>query len=364
VKIFVSSVVGGLEQFRDAASKAAAVLGHEVKRSEDFPASAETPQQACLAGVRWADAVLLILGERYGEVQPSGISATHEEYREAKARCPVLAFVQREVDRDAPEEAFVEEVRAWAGGALTGSFTSSDELTGVVTKALHNLEISRQAGPVDEGEMLERAGTFIPDRHGLLGAALCLVTTGGPRQQVLRPSEVGDPTLERDLHQGALLGEHAIFDTTEGVTPRIDSSAIELEQPRASLVIDALGTIRVIQPANDPSSSGLPVLIEEEVRDRLTRAVRLTAWALDRVDPVRRLSHVAPTVALLSAAYLGWRTKEEHARSPNSVQMPMNVGDRVVVELTPPVRPRAALTHEARELVDDFLALLRTIYLG
>jgi hypothetical protein len=79
---------------------------------------------------------------------------------------------------------------------------------------------------------------------------------------------------------------------------------------------------------------------------------------------VRRLSHVAPTVALLSAAYLGWRTRAEHAESPNSVQMPMNVGDRVVVGLTPAVRPRPALTYEGREMIEDFVALLRRAYRG
>lgn len=101
------------------------------------------------------------------------------------------------------------------------------------------------------------------------------------------------------------------------------------------------------------------MLIEEDVADRLARSLRLTAWILDRIDAVRRLSHVAPTVALVSAAYLGWRTRNEHAASPNSVQMPMNVGDRVVVGLTPAVRPRAALTYEVPEMVADLIALLR-----
>src|SRR5690349_5931214 len=97
MKIFVSSVIRGFEQYRDAAARAAKTLGHEVKRAEDFAASPATPQQACLAGVRWADAVILLLGSRYGERQPSGIAPTHEEYREARERCPVLIFVERGV---------------------------------------------------------------------------------------------------------------------------------------------------------------------------------------------------------------------------------------------------------------------------
>lgn len=53
--------------------------------------------------------MLLILDADYRAVQPvSGISATHEEYREARGRRPVLAFVQEGVERDAQQAAFVQ----------------------------------------------------------------------------------------------------------------------------------------------------------------------------------------------------------------------------------------------------------------
>jgi hypothetical protein len=364
MKVFISSPIHGLEPFRDAAARAASALRYEVKRSEDFGAAADTPQQACLAGVRWADAVVLLLGPRYGERQPSGLSATHEEYREAKSRCPVVALVQRDVEREASQQEFIDEVRGWAGGALTGDFSTAEELKDAVTRALHELELTQQAGPVDEGEMAERARALIPDRHGLQGAALCVATAGGPRQQVLRPAELEDQALQRDLHREVLLGDQAVFDSTQGVSPRIEGQAILLQQPRASLLVDSLGSVGLVQPASDPGTPGLPALIEEDVADRVARSLRLTAWILDRIDPVRRLSHVVPVVALLSAAYMGWRTRSEHAASPNSMQMPMNVGDRVLVGLAPAARPRASLTFEVQELTEDLVALLRRAYKG
>jgi Domain of unknown function (DUF4062) len=94
MKVFVSSVIRGFEPFREAAVEAVRVLGHEPVRAEDFGASPDSPQQACLAGVRASDAVVLLLGARYGARQASGRSATHEEYLEARERCPVLVFVQ------------------------------------------------------------------------------------------------------------------------------------------------------------------------------------------------------------------------------------------------------------------------------
>jgi len=51
------------------------------------------PQPTRLDGVRQSSAVVLILGGNYG-AKPSGLSATHEEYREARAvGHQVFAFI-------------------------------------------------------------------------------------------------------------------------------------------------------------------------------------------------------------------------------------------------------------------------------
>ncbi len=84
--MFVSSLMR--EPFgplREAACSAITLLGCEPARAEDYAASATSPRVACLAGVRASDAVVLILGSEYGSAsQESGLSATHEEYREAR----------------------------------------------------------------------------------------------------------------------------------------------------------------------------------------------------------------------------------------------------------------------------------------
>jgi hypothetical protein len=363
VKVFVSSLVRGLEPYRDAVDGAAKLLGHDVKRSEDFAASPDTPQRACLAGVRWSDVVVLLLGPRYGDRQPSGMSATHEEYREARQeQRDVLAFLQRDAELEPDQQAFVDEVRGWEGGVLTGGFATSEELEAAVTRALHDLELARQTAPLDESEVSARAVDLVPDRRDSHGGSLCIAVAGGPRRQVIRPAELEDPELQRDLHREVLLGEHAAFDTTEGVRTRIDGSAFRVEQDHASLLVDALGSVCLVRSALDREASGLPVIIEEDLSNRIAHGLRLAGWILDRIDHPRRLTHVAPAVALLSASYLGWQTRAEHVSSPNTVQMPMNVGDRVVVTLTPAVHPRASLTHTVGELTEDFVALLRQAY--
>src|SRR6266403_1353579 len=104
MKVLISSVIRGLEDCRDAAGRAARALRHEVKRAEDFAASTTTPQQACLAGVRWADVVILLLGSRYGDRQASGLAPTHEEYREARDRGQVLVFIQQNANFDSEQQ--------------------------------------------------------------------------------------------------------------------------------------------------------------------------------------------------------------------------------------------------------------------
>ncbi len=113
MKIFVSSLITAMEAIRTAARSAITILGHEPVMAEDFGALPHTPQIACLDGVRQSGAVVLILGSRYGAIQPDGLSATHEEYREARSRGPVLAFVEEGVTHEPKQAAFISEVQAW-----------------------------------------------------------------------------------------------------------------------------------------------------------------------------------------------------------------------------------------------------------
>ena len=75
----------------------------------------------------------------------------------------------------------------------------------------------------------------------------------------------------------------------------------------------------------------------------------------DRIDPIRRISDVVPVVNLSGA--LGWRTRAEHERSPNSLTMRMSQ-EPATVSLTPARRHRAALSQDAQAVAEDLAALL------
>jgi hypothetical protein len=264
------------------------------------------------------------------------------------------------VEREDRQEVLVGEVREWSAGVYTAGFSSTEQLRDSVTRALHELELSRRAGPVDEEEMLGRASELVPEHRGALTPALTVIVAGGPRQEILRPSELEDPDLLRELQREALLGDVPVLSPAVGTRTAVTGNRLVLEQDNASVLIDQLGTVRVIQPARrreDGRGTELPVLIEEDVRDLLHRGLRFAGWILEHVDPTRRITDVAPLVSLQRGS-LSWRTRAEHERSPNTGTMSMGQ-DPITLYLTPARRHRAALTQALPAIVEDLTVLLR-----
>jgi len=145
MQVFISSLIRGQEALRDAAASAVANFGHTPVRAEDFGATPNSPQQACLAEVREADILLLILGAEYGAVQASGLSATHEEYREARDSTPVLVFIRDGIDPEQLQAEFIREVRGWEHGHFTAGFSNASELRDKVMRAIHDFALEAAA---------------------------------------------------------------------------------------------------------------------------------------------------------------------------------------------------------------------------
>ncbi len=112
MNFFVSSLITGMEPFRPLPAKPSYNSGMDPVMAVILGAQPASPQIACLQGLRQSAAMILILGADYGAKQPSRLSATHEEYREAKDKRPVIAFVQDGVNRDPDQASFVNEVQA------------------------------------------------------------------------------------------------------------------------------------------------------------------------------------------------------------------------------------------------------------
>lgn len=366
MKVFISSLIAGFEDFRRAAVSAVTSLEHEPITAETFGAGAMSPRVACLSGVRAADLVVLVLGADYGVVQPvSGISATHEEYREAKDRRPVLAFVQEGVERDARQAAFVQEVQDWQGGLFRGGFRTADALRDAITGGIHRHELTNAATPVDATEMLTQAMALIPKEQRNMvragGPLLQLALVGGPAQPILRPVEIERPEFGRELLQTATFGEHAIFDHARGSSANVRNGVLLLGQDSgAGVALDERGSIRLSVPVAR-GGGHMPAIIDENVSAALDKGLGYATWLLDKIDAVHRLSRIVVVAALGDASMGAWRTRQEQDASPNSMTYShgFNSGERPPVHFQPPDRLRAAIGFDRERMVQDLKTLLR-----
>lgn len=162
-------------------------------------------------------------------MQPSGHSATHEEYREARGNKTVLRFVEDGMTMEPAQQTFLNEVRGWDTGHFYKLFSTSDDLREKVTRALHDHELSTAAGSVDEDEMLERATAAVPNQRGWGQTQLTVVVAGGPRQQVVRTAELDADRLGSTIQREAFFSEHALLDRTAATEVRIRDSRLIVE---------------------------------------------------------------------------------------------------------------------------------------
>ncbi len=157
-----------------------------------------------------------------------------------------------------------------------------------------------------------------------------------------------------------MFGPAAVFETERGTKQEIKGDHLELRQQHRSVSLDQLGTVCIQMPAQEEvERSHLPVLVEEYIRERIEVALNFAGWLLDRVDPTHRLQEVALVLSLAEAGYLGWRTRAEDRRSPNSVPMGIGTRDGLTVHLHPPTRRREALHQDVKRIAEDFTVLLR-----
>lgn len=363
MKVFISSLIGGFEAERVAVKSAITTFSLEPVMAEDFPAQPNSPQIACLQGVRKADVVILVLGEQYGAIQTTtGLSATHEEYREARQTKQILAFVQQGVVYDQSQADFVREVQEWEGGYFRGGFTNPTDLEHAVTKALHAIILANVVGPVDEGELRTLAAQMLSSSNGRSSTTwLELGLSFGPLQTILRPSEMEDISIRNDFLKEALFGVERIFDQSVANESGLVGNDLVLSQDgvaRFRLCDNgAMSVSMVTERANRGSFNIGSVIIEEDIRSKLARLLGFASMVVDRIDATERLTHMAVAVKVMGGEYRTWRTEAQNAASPNSVSF----GSGVKSEHQPitQLHKRAVLRVGRSQIVDDVTVLLR-----
>ena len=113
-RVFISSVIEGLREERDAAATAVRSLGARAVMFEEFGGRDANAQDAYLDEIETCQVYLGILGERYGKPLSTGFSATHAEYLHAEQRGLRMAIWTLDTEqREGHQKSFLDEVRTF-----------------------------------------------------------------------------------------------------------------------------------------------------------------------------------------------------------------------------------------------------------
>ena len=141
-RIFISSTIDDLIEARNEVDRSLqSVEIFNLRRVERFPAIEDPSREVCLRQVRKCDAVVLIIGQKYGFVpgkdNPQALSVTHLEYREAKKlNKPVFAFVQQGVDRVDAAVRLLKEIEGFEAGVYRKLWETPESLAHEVLRSL------------------------------------------------------------------------------------------------------------------------------------------------------------------------------------------------------------------------------------
>ena len=136
-RVFVSSVIDGMADEREAVVAAVETEGAEPVWFEGFGGRDDDAQAAYLSEVASSTLYVGILGRTYGRLLGSRLSATHEEYREAERRgLRISAWTRSDGDLQGDQVSFLDEVRQFH---VTGSYASPQDLGVGVAAALRRI---------------------------------------------------------------------------------------------------------------------------------------------------------------------------------------------------------------------------------
>ncbi len=301
----------GYEEYREAARVGIRQAGCDAVLADDFAAQDASSRNACLDGVQSADAMVLLLGPRYGWEAPSGRSATEEEYREARRRhMPILVYVQDCRAREPDQQDFVAKVEDYIHGHFRKSFRRSDDLKELVREAVMERDLSALSGNLGdaEGRMRKILDQGPPDSQDTVWMRTAWATVR--TEEVVDPIELASAGFR---HQVLRLGHECgpplfRYEQPKQAEARASRLSITQGEPRGAMAdedatvaeIHSDGTLTVLQNVTGDGSgrdANLSIVMMHRldpniVRDRLERAWSFAAawWNLHdrflRHDPL------------------------------------------------------------------------------
>lgn len=183
--VFVSSVMAGMRDEREATVAAITTVGARPVWFEDFGGMDDNPEDAYLGQVASSSIYLGILGERYGRPLPSGYSATHAEYNAAERAGLRISVWNAQDGLDGRQQDFVNEVRVFH---TTGTYISPDDLRARVGARLRVMADEALSPWVKIGRVVVRAASVTNSGTRIVVTAMVRDDTVAHTLESMQPS--------------------------------------------------------------------------------------------------------------------------------------------------------------------------------
>ncbi|MCK4325363.1 DUF4062 domain-containing protein [bacterium] len=369
LRVFVSSVIEGFEEYREAVKAGIINAGGDPVLVEDYPSISSSPRNACLDGVKSCDIFVLVIGNRGGWTVPSGKLVVEEEYEEAcKRKLQILAFIQN-IERDKKAQHIVEKVSDYVGGVFRSTFTTSAEIQIAVGKAIRHI-IQHNKNPKVDFTIIEDKlrnphkmsnesslrFVLIPERSVELLDPV-LLESKKLKQEIF---EIGhSPSVEilsyeckKEIEVG--IKEIVVLQSDETMgQSNVDEVRLELTVDGA-VVVD-LNVTGLISSEIHQNTMNSMVILEGDIMSRLKKCFAFVKAFFDKKDPFNRYDRMLYNVALSNIRY---RTLTKELPKRNSCNMGGH-GDEVIIAFdSPRLITRRDLLNPEKE-AEAVLALIR-----
>lgn len=297
-RVFVSSVMEGFEECREAARRAITAIGGDAVMAEDFVAASSSPRNSCLDGVASSDVYVLMVGTRGGWKTPSGRLAVEEEYDEARRLNKIISAYIQDVPRDSDAESLVKKVSNYVGGHFRASFGSCAELETVMSQQLSKVLQPLTLPVMDPNEVMRRAEKCHTIQYETTAR---LVIAPERSEEIIDRLEIGEQRFEQQVVRIAndtgffdyragkeigLRGDTLVLEHAESRRAGSGFRRIEIE-PSGVMTFDALVSTR----ESDPIGGGIGhmfILVREHVATPLDAAFRTAGKLYAEIDAYLR----------------------------------------------------------------------------
>ena len=188
-RAFISSVMEELREERVAAADGVRSLGARPVMFEEFGGRDADPQDAYLSEVETSQIYVGILGRRYGRPLPTRFSATHAEFKHAEHQgLRVAVWALDTPEREGPQQAFLDEVRAFH---VAPAFGSPGDLQRQVSERLRGIAAEDLAPWTKLGGILFRASEVTHEGNRIAVTARVQSDAVAHALETLAPDDFG-----------------------------------------------------------------------------------------------------------------------------------------------------------------------------